>query len=431
MNNMKNKILSLLVLLLTAATGAWADEVVIGEGTETTYYFPIVNFFNFSCTEEIYTADEIGTEGTINAISFYYNYGEAYTCSNVKMFMKHVTRSVFESNTDCEPLSETDLVWEGSIAPTEAGWYTFTLDTPFEYNGTDNLLVAFYDYTNGYPGTSYTWRQTPSPNEAIMALRYHSDSYTPDPYNLSNYSGSKTLLTYRGNIKLDIEGSGLDVTTNAEEGETFFTEASFQMPTFDATAEYVIVRNMGSEDVTVLVGDGTVEQPRFRVRKKEQGEGYESVEYTSLEQIAALISVYDAVEEKALTPQQDFYVKIYKIDEQTGQPLNADGVELADFDFAPGLYAVKAIAQDDSEDYGGETGFSNLFQLVEKVDLTFDPAPVVNMTVTTKEGEAEPVEATAEQLEAGKIEQLDPGTEVKLKAKKGYKLIKVVAKEEK
>ena len=208
------------------------------------------------------------------------------------------------------------------------------------------------------------------------------------------------------------------------------TEATFLMPAFNATAEYVIVRNMGSEDVTVQVGDGTVEQPRFRVRKKEQGEGYEAVEYTSLEQIAALISVYDAVEEKTLTPQQDFYVKFYKIDEQTGQPLSADGVELADFDFAPGLYAVKAIAQDDSEDYGGETGFSNLFQLVEKVDLTFDPAPVVNMTVTTKEGEADPVEATAEQLEAGKIEQLEPGTEVKLKAKKGYKFIKVVAKEE-
>ena len=208
------------------------------------------------------------------------------------------------------------------------------------------------------------------------------------------------------------------------------TEATFLMPAFDATAEYVIVRNM-ADRVTPQVGDGTEEQPRFRVKKKEEGDGYEAVDYTSLEQIAALISVYDAVEEKTLTPQQDFYVKIFKIDEQTGQPLSADGVELADFDFAPGLYAVKAIAQDDSEDYGGETGFSNLFQLVEKVDLTFDPAPVVNMTVTTKEGEAEPVEATAEQLEAGKIEQLEPGTEVKLKAKKGYKFIKVTAKEEK
>ena len=64
-------------------------------------------------------------------------------------------------------------------------------------------------------------------------------------------------------------------------------------------------------------------------------------------------------------------------------------------------------------------------------DITFDPAPVQNMTVTTKVGDDDPIEATAEQLEAGKIEQLDPGTEVKLKAKKGYKFIKVVAKEEK
>ena len=248
-------------------------------------------------------------------------------------------------------------------------------------------------------------------------------------YDISNPGVQGYLNNIKNVVRLEIEES-VDVTTNAEEGETTFTEASFNMPAFDATAEYELVRDM-SVQMTAKMGDGTVEQPRFRVRKKEQGEGYEAVDYTSLEQIAALISVYDAVEEKALTPQQDFYVKIFKIDEQTGQPLSADGVELADFDFAPGLYAVKAIAQDDSEDYGGETGFSNLFQLVEKVDLTFDPAPVVNMTVTTKEGEADPVEATAEQLEAGKIEQLEPGTEVKLKAKKGYKFIKVTAKAEK
>ena len=131
----------------TAVPGGGGEEVVveIGDGTGTTYYFPIDNYFNYSCTEQIYTAEEIGTAGTINAVSFYYNYGTAYTASNVTMYMKHVSRSVFESTSDCEALALGDIVWTGSIAPTAAGWYTFTLDTPFEYNGTDNLLVAFFD----------------------------------------------------------------------------------------------------------------------------------------------------------------------------------------------------------------------------------------------------------------------------------------------
>ena len=363
MNNMRNKILSLLVLLV-AATGAWADEVVIGEGTGTTYYFPIDDYFNFSCTEEIYTADEIGTEGTINAISFYYNYDTPYVASNVKMFMKHVTRSAFGANTDCEPLSETDLVWTGSIAPTEAGWFTFTLDTPFEYNGTDNLLVAFFDGTSGYPGRSYTWRQTPSPNEANMALRYYSDNIAPDPYNLSNYSGSKALYQYRGNIKLDIEES-VDVTTNAEEGETVFTEAWFDMPAYDATVNYETLRDM-SVQMTAQMGDGTQEQPRYRVQKKQQGDGYEPADL-QMDQVMALLSVTDGIENKTLTPQTDFYCLIYALDEQ-GQP-TGNGVELQDFDFAPGLYALTAVGQDDSY-YDGETALSNIFELYQGYEVT-------------------------------------------------------------
>lgn len=183
------------------------NEVVIGDGTGTTYYFPIDNYFNYSVTEQIYTAAEIGTAGTINAVSFYYNYGTAYTANNVTMYMKNVARSEFASTADCEPLSASDVVWSGAIAPTEAGWYTFTLNTPFEYDGTSNLLVAFYDGTSGYPGTSYTWSQT-STGDTYMALRYYSDSTNPDPYNLASYTGSKSSYNYRGNIKIDITPAG-------------------------------------------------------------------------------------------------------------------------------------------------------------------------------------------------------------------------------
>lgn len=191
--------------------GGEVVEVTIGDGTGTTYYFPIDNYFNYSCTEQVYLAEEIGIAGTINSISFYYNYGTAYTASNVTMYMKHVSRTGFTSTTDCEPLEAGDVVWTGAIAPTEAGWYTFTLDTPFEYNGTDNLLVAFYDGTSGYPGTSYTWRTTTT--STSMALRYYSDSSVPDPYNLASYTGSKALYSYRSNVQLSIMTGGGGATT--------------------------------------------------------------------------------------------------------------------------------------------------------------------------------------------------------------------------
>ncbi len=201
------KVFLLLTMLLFAFVGTMrADVVEIGDGTGTTYYFPIDNYFNYSCTEQVYLAEEIGIGGTINSISFYYNYGTAYTANNVTMYMKNVSRTGFTSTTDCEPLEAGDVVWTGAIAPTAAGWYTFTLDTPFEYNGTDNLLVAFYDGTSGYPGTSYTWRTTPT--STSMALRYYSDSTNPNPYNLASYTGSKQVYSYRANVQINIIAGG-------------------------------------------------------------------------------------------------------------------------------------------------------------------------------------------------------------------------------
>ena len=330
------KLLSLLVLLMTAATGAWAEEVTIGDGTGTTYYFPIDNLFNYSCTEEIYTADEIGTKGTINAISFYYLYDTSYEASNVKMFMKHVTRSAFGSIDDCEPLSETDLVWTGSIAPTGAGWYTFTLDTPFEYNGTDNLLVAFCDGTLGYPGSPYTWRQTASPDGAYMALRYNSDSLIPDPYNLSNYSGSKQRYAYRADIKLDIEPSSVEISDD-------MTEATFTMPAFDATVNYDIVRDM--EDETYPVEFSGLSQ-KVIVKKKTGTETYEPLTTPTIQ----LIDQLAATDAQNIIADAGIKVKVLKGTDNNGtityDETNPLTLEAFTADMQPGLYKMVAEPAD-------------------------------------------------------------------------------------
>ena len=189
---------------LTCSGGGINGEVTIGSGTLTTYYFPIDNYFNYSCTEQIFLPNEIGGAGAITSISMQYGYSSSFTANNVTMYMKNVSRSTFSSTTDYEPLSASDIVWTGTLSPSGAGWVTLNLTQPFDYDGTSNLLVAFYDGTSGYPGTSYVFNATTSPNSANMALAYKSDSYNPDPYNLGSYSGSKTLYTYRVNTKFNI-----------------------------------------------------------------------------------------------------------------------------------------------------------------------------------------------------------------------------------
>ena len=197
-------------LMMDITPGGGAGEtltVTIGEGTSTYYYYPVNMFFNYSLTEQIYTADEIGAAGTISSVAFYYDYTNSFSMNNVTMYMKNVSREAFASNTDMEPLALGDIVWTGTLSATEAGWITINLDTPFAYNGTDNLLIACFDGTSGYPGSAYKFRT--STCDGYKGINWYSDSYTPDPYNTAGgFSGSKSYTQYRNNIQLTLTTNG-------------------------------------------------------------------------------------------------------------------------------------------------------------------------------------------------------------------------------
>ena len=154
----------------------------------------------------------------------------------------------------------------------------------------------------------------------------------------------------------------VDVTTNAASEQDLFTEAKFTMPAFDATVNYELVRDM-SIQMTAQVGDGTQEQPRYRVKK--DGNKFIPADM-EMAAVPALFTVNDAIEQKALTQTQDYIVQIYAIDAEgqpTGQPMT-----FATFTFEPGIYAVKAVAADGS-DYDGETALSNTFQLFQGYEV--------------------------------------------------------------
>ena len=141
---MKNKILQLLMLFCFAwVGGARAAIVEIGNGTNTQNSFPIKTDWTYSLTQQIYTAEEIGMEGTINAISFHYANTDAFSIPDIQVYMKNVDKNTFNNNHDMVQVNTSDKVWEGTFSATGEGWITISLDTPFEYDGTSNLLLCF------------------------------------------------------------------------------------------------------------------------------------------------------------------------------------------------------------------------------------------------------------------------------------------------
>ena len=220
-------------------------------------------------------------------------------------------------------------------------------------------------------GEAKAWAGAPKTGGAILIygfsgsdllyVDFQDGAYNKSWSNTLNHSNLYTIKNAGATIYYTCD---IEIITNAEEGEKTFTEATFQMPAYEATAEYELVRDM-SVQMTAQVGDGT-DGVRYRVKK----DGSNKFIPADMEMAAvpALFTVNDAIEQKALTQTQDYIVQIYAIDAE-GQP-TGDPMTFDNFTFEPGIYAVKAVAADGS-DYDGTTLASNTFLLYDYINITF------------------------------------------------------------
>lgn len=254
---MKNKILLSIMLMLTCFGMAKAKVVQVGDGTETKYYYPVNMYYNYSLVQQIYIAEEIGMSGTITSIAFDYAYSQPFSMDGVQVYMKNVSKGEFIDNNDVELISASDKVWEGTFSATEAGWVTIDLNTPFEYDGASNLLVCFYDPTEGYPGSAYTFNCT-NTEGICRTLSFYSDSYLPNLSDLSSFGGTKSIFNQRSNIKITLEGGGGGGSDVIEIGSG--TETSNLLPT-DNYYKYSLTQQIYTKDE--IGGSTTLESISF------------------------------------------------------------------------------------------------------------------------------------------------------------------------
>lgn len=173
------------------------SNVVVGDtnSSTTSYFLPVCNYYNYSLTQMIYDASELGGAGEITAISFYYTGSAAMTKkTNCTVHFSLINGSEF--STAFEPViidtADMMLVYSGSLN-CEPGWNTFFLNAPYSYDGTSNLLITIDDNFGAYDGTSYTFKVAPT--TGIKAVCHYSDSYNPDLSNLYSVTGI-TSQTY-------------------------------------------------------------------------------------------------------------------------------------------------------------------------------------------------------------------------------------------
>ena len=146
----------------------------IGNGTSTYDYLPSYSFYNYSLTQQVFTPSEIGHGGSLTAISVM---PEAVTSQRTyEIYMAHTNQSSLSSFVHPADMVR---VYDGApLTLTPDQWVTFQLDSPFNYNGSENLLVCFRDITGSYTSGNYWYVHSTSHNSVYV----YSDGGAYDPY---------------------------------------------------------------------------------------------------------------------------------------------------------------------------------------------------------------------------------------------------------
>ena len=197
---------------------------------------------------------------------------------------------------------------------------------------------------------------------------------------------------------------------------------SFAMPASDMTVNYTLVRDM--QDATSPVAFSGIPTSDITVKKGDDGK-YQPVEALTIQLTDPLITDADA---QNIIAADGITVTIEKKgDGDTWTALAGTTLDAFLADMQPGTYRLTATATDENSPYEG-TVTSGEFTFVELYDLAVKPADDFSKKgldkVTVGTEEITPDATTGEATKNG----IDPDTEVKLKAKRGYIIEKVEAK---
>ena len=198
-------------MVLTTTPSSQSNVVTIGSGNNTSSYLPTYTYNRYSLSYQLYLASEINGAGQITAIAFrqYRN----STTRNVDIYLKHTSSNTIQTvtqnyNTYAEDMEDAVLVYSGNV--TFNGWTTITLQTPFDYDGTSNLIVCVDDNNYNYT-TNACQFYTYSTNNNNRAYYWTNDQTNyAYPFGYNNYYTS----SYNNQIRFTkLTPAGHDVST--------------------------------------------------------------------------------------------------------------------------------------------------------------------------------------------------------------------------
>jgi hypothetical protein len=189
--------------------GFSGGELEIGTGSNTNTNIPLEMFYGYTYSQTIYKPIQFNDVfGKITKVAYYYNGNSNTGPDDFQIYMGTTNKNAFNGSTyDWVPYSDLTLVYSGTISTiTTAGWIEFTLDTPFDFDGSSNLVVCADENTYGYYSSSDEFYATTyDPGSSIY---FYNDTQNPDPMTPPTTGFSLGVNTYQPNIKFEVIPTG-------------------------------------------------------------------------------------------------------------------------------------------------------------------------------------------------------------------------------
>lgn len=210
---MKAKLYILITMLLACSLQVKADtsdEVTVGTNSKDVSSLGLCCNYKNSANEVLYLSNEIGRSGYISKIAYYVekSSGTVPGCT-VKIYMAETEKDQIDNTSagmvDASVMAEVYSYTNYTVGKVLSGWEEITLDVPFYYSGTKNLVVAV---STSKP--DYVYVQIKGCAKTNRAVCKKNDSYSS--YSEVNYTSMSlyndgipyTKFTFAGEVK-DVE----------------------------------------------------------------------------------------------------------------------------------------------------------------------------------------------------------------------------------
>lgn len=165
---------------------------------------PLDTLLHDSRTQILYTANEVGGAGTIRALALKVLAAPVQAMNAFTIRLRHSSKTDYATSAVWEATDWTTC-YQANVTVSGSGWREFRFTTPFEYNGTDSLMVDI-SFNNSSSLFDNSARVASTVGTVARTLYFQSYNQHGDPLTWAPGAGpTPSALLHRPDIRFELE----------------------------------------------------------------------------------------------------------------------------------------------------------------------------------------------------------------------------------